>query len=327
MSDIQITTDEEQKKRLEERKNRFRILVCIDGSDESYNSLRYAAKMGRADDADVVLLYVRPIDQGMRSGGLQVSVARENMLKWGLELPGIKYLKKGRDILIEHGDMSSDWDVTATHSDVEGDPLGDNKIEYRNAKGKSIVLKLKTAPDIATGILDQYELGPYNLIILGASGRWRGLAKAFWDPAVAEKVAVHAPCSVLVARELEIGHGHLICTDGSDQSLAMVQKDAAMAVRCECPITLMSVALDAESEAEANEAVNQAEAVLKEMDITPTEKIVKIGNPVEEIIESGPDYSLIVLSDTGKTGLQRFFMGSVAFKVMEKAYNSVMIVR
>ena len=82
----------------ESRKDRFRILVSIDGSEESYQSLRYAAKMGKGVDADIVLLYVRPIDQGLRSGGLQVRVARENMLDWGLELPGIKYLKKGYDI-------------------------------------------------------------------------------------------------------------------------------------------------------------------------------------------------------------------------------------
>ena len=56
-------------------------------------------------------------------------------------------------------------------------------------------------------------------------------------------------------------------------------------------------------------------------------KLVVVGNPVEEIINNGLDYSFIVLADTGKTGLKRFFMGSVAFKVMEYANNSVMILR
>ena len=63
--------------------SRFSILVCLDGSDECYQSLKYAAKMGGGVDADIVLLYVRPTDQGLRSGGLEVRVARENMLKWG----------------------------------------------------------------------------------------------------------------------------------------------------------------------------------------------------------------------------------------------------
>ena len=310
------------------RKKHFRILVCIDGSDECYQSLRYAARLGGGVDADIVLLYVRPVDQGLRSGGLQVRVARENMLKWGIELPGIKDLKKGFDMLKELGVMDGeDWSEHTVHTDVDNDPLGDNKTEYVNAKGKMVVLKLKVATDIAVGILEQWELGPYDLIILGASSRWKGLARSLWDPAVAEKVAIHAPCSVLVARDLDVGHGHLICTDGSDQAMEMVRRDGEMASRCDCPVSLMSVALDVEGEDEAKANVDKAKKALEDMGIKVLETIVKVGNPVEEIIEAGPDYSLIVVSESGKTGLQRFFMGSVAFKVMEDAHNSVMIVR
>lgn len=311
----------------ESREDRFRMLVCIDGSDDSYQSLRYAAKMGAGVDADIVLLYVRPIDQGLRSGGLQVRVARENMLDWGLELPGIKYLKKGFETLKEMGAADDSWKQHSYHTGVDGDPLGDNKLEYINDDGKVIVLKLKVATDIASGILEQWELGPYDIIILGASGRWRGMAKKFWDPAVAEKVAIHAPCSVLVARELDVGHGHLICTDGSEKSLDTVRKDAYLASRCECPVSLISVALDEEGEDEAMANVEAARMELEAMDIEVHDSITKIGNPVEEIVQAGPDYSLVVVSDSGKTGLKRFFMGSVAFKVLQESYTSVMVVR
>jgi nucleotide-binding universal stress UspA family protein len=308
--------------------DRFRILVCLDGSDECYQSLRYAAKLGSGVDADIVLLYVRPTDQGLRSGGLQVRVARENMLKWGIELPGIQYLKKGRDMLKELDIMSGDdWKEEVVHTDVDGDPLGDNKINYVNDKGKMVVLKLKVATDIATGILEQWELGEYDIIILGASSRWKGMARSFWDPAVAEKVAVHAPCSVLVARDLEIGHGHLICTDGSEESMDMVRRDAVLASRCDCPISLMSVALDVEDEPKAKANVEKAESMLNDLGIEVVETLIRVGNPVEEIIELGPEYSLIVLSESNKSGLKRFFMGSVAFKVMENAHNSVLIAR
>jgi len=307
--------------------DRFRILVCIDGSDESYRGLRYAAKLGGGVDADIVLAYIRPADQGLRSGGLQVSVARENMLDWGLELPGIKHLKKGVEILQELGVMKEDWSAQTFHTDVAGDPLGDNKIQYVSDSGKRIILKLKVASDIATGVLEQWEIGEYDLIILGASSRWKGAPKSFWDPAVAEKVAIHAPCSVLVARDLEIGNGHLICVDGTERSLDMVEKDAALASRCECPISILSVAMDVEGEADARANVDAAKARLNALGIDVRETLTRVGNPVDEIIEVGPDYSLIVMSDTGKKGLKRFFMGSVAFKVLENAYNSVMIVR
>lgn len=45
----------------EASEQRFRILVCIDGSDESYRGLSYAAKLGGGVDADIVLLYGKSV--------------------------------------------------------------------------------------------------------------------------------------------------------------------------------------------------------------------------------------------------------------------------
>ncbi|MFC1664130.1 universal stress protein [Pseudomonadota bacterium] len=306
---------------------RFRILVCIDGSDESYQGLRYAAKMGGGVDADIVLLNIRPVDQGLHSGGMQVEVARENMLSWGLELPWIKNLRKGLDILTELRAVDTGWEEKSTQTSVEGDPLGDNTIEYTSESGKKIILKLKVASDIASGILDQWEIGQHDLIILGKNSRRSGMIPSFWDPAIAEKVAVHAPCSVLVARDLEVGHGHLICTDGSEKAMDMVRKDAYLASRCQCPISIISVSLDEEGEVEAGNNVTRARELIKSMGIEVQDIFTLVGDPVDQIIEIGCDYSLIVMSDSGTTGLKRFFMGSVAFKVLENAHNSVLIVR
>lgn len=322
-----ITSNEDQADNADATEGRFRILVCIDGSDESYRGLSYAAKLGSGVDADIVLLYVRPVDQGLRSGGLQVDVARTNMLDWGLELPGITYLKKGLDQLIEKGVLGEGWEESSYHTDVSGTSVGDNKINYVTTKGNKVVLKLKVASDIASGILDQWEIGQYDLIIIGASSRWQGGFKTFWDPAVAEKIVVHAQCSVLIARDLEAGNGHLICTDGSEAAMQTVRADAYLASRCDCPISLISVSHDVEGEDEAKGFVEAASKELDDMGIKVVDKITKVGNPVEEIVETGPDYSLIVMADSGKSGLERFFMGSVAFKVMQSAYNSVMIVR
>jgi hypothetical protein len=170
-----------------ERRNRFRMLVCIDGSDASYEGLRFAAKLAEHDACDIILLYVRPIDQGLRTGGLQVRVARENMLDWGLELPGLTHLKRGLEMLVSAEDMAAHWSAAIAHTDTWGDPLGDNKVEYRHENGKSIVLKLKTAPDPASGILDQYELGPYNLIIMGAPTNWHGEFRSLFNAGVTQK--------------------------------------------------------------------------------------------------------------------------------------------
>lgn len=309
------------------RQNRFRILVCVDGSEESYEGLRFAAEIGRGDECDIILLYVRPIDQGLRTGGLQVRVARENMLDWGLELPGIKYLQRGLEILVDKKQNLHDWTSTVTHTDLKGDPLGDNKVEYRHDCGKSIVLKLKTAPDTASGILDQYELGPYNLMILGEPSRWQGEISSFLNAGVAQKVAMLAPCSTLICRGHQTGDGHLICTDGSERSYDALRRAAVLADYCSAPITLMSVATTETESDEAKTRLEKAGNMLKEIDIAVDHIECPVGNPEHELIKFGREHALIVVSDSGKSRFKRFLKGSTAFGVMGRASTSVLNVR
>ena len=54
---------------------------------------------------------------------------------------------------------------------------------------------------------------------------------------------------------------------------------------------------------------------------------VGVGRPIEQIIEAGEDMSVIVVSDSGKSRLKRFFAGSVAFGVMGNSDTSVLNVR
>ena len=324
---LDLSADESVEELRAWRSKRFRVLVCIDGSEESYVGLRYAANIGRSDECDIILAHVRPSDQGLRTGGLQLRIARENMLDWGLELPSVKYLKQGFEMLMEEGDLGEEWDAIHTHTDVWGDPLGDNKIEYRHESGKSIVLKLKTAPDVVSGILDQYELGPYNLMTLGEPSRWQGEIRSFWDAGVVQKVAMLSPCSVLVARDGGGSTGALLCTDGSDRSLEAVRRAAVLAHFCNSPITLFAVAQERRGRRRAKEVLARAEDMLAVYGVPVAQIGVGVGDPVEQICEAGQDHGVIVVSDSGKSRLKRFLAGSVAFGVMGRATTSVLNVR
>ena len=310
-----------------QRRNRFRILACIDGSDESFLTVRAAAQLAVGDDTDVIVLYVRPIDQGLHSGGLQVRLARQNMMEAGFELPGVKHLKRALEILKEEGLDVSEWPLVTEHQDAWGDPAGDNKAEYRSPTGRGVVLKLKTAPDVAVGILDQYELGPYNLMIFGQPSRWRGEFKAFFGAGVVQSVAPLAPCSVLVARNTGERHGFFICTDGTSRSMQTVRRSAVLAHTLGEPITLFSVADTETGRAAAEEAVANAKALLKAMKITVAETKTAVGNPVDEIVETGSLYKIIVVSDEGRSRWQRLFKKSIVSEVTKRARVSVLDVR
>ncbi len=312
----------------DQSKERFNILCCVDGSDESYRGIRYAARLGKGNDADITLLYIRPVDQGLRTGGMQISVARANLLEWGLELPGIKFLKKGRDILVDLGVMGDNWEEEFEHTDIAGDPLGDNLIEYTSKEGKTIRLVLMVSPTVSTGILDECDQHHYDVVIMGASERWRTRkTPGFLDETVAQTVAEQAPTSVIVARELEENHGHLICLDDSDRSIMSARRDAVIASRCECPISLLSVAPTEEEVPWAEENIARAKAALDELNVDVAETNIMVGEPVAKICEAGRNYSIVVVPASDKKGFRRFFQTRVAYRVMEEAECSVMIAR
>jgi len=317
----------EAEKQREERRNRFRILACVDGSDASYEAVRMAARLGARQEVDIIILYVRAIDQGLRSGGLQVRVARENMLEWGLDLPGIKYLDHAIRILNDIGFSPDGWEAEASHTDTWNDPVGDNKVEYRHADGRSVVLKLKTAPDVASGILDQYELGPYIMDILGEPSRWRGELRSFFDAGVDQKVMTLAPCSVMIARASERKKGFFICTDGTGMATDSVKQAGVLAHFAGEPITIFSVAQTKQEKGLAEEHVANAVATLKSMKIKVEATKIGTGDPAEQIIRHGSSSRLIVCTNQHLTKMQRLFHGSVTNAVVRGARTSVLNVR
>ena len=310
-----------------QRRNRFRILACVDGSEDSLITVRFAARFTVQNNCDLIVLFVRPIDTGLHSGGLQVRLARQSMMDAGFELPGVRHLKRALEILRKEGIDVASWPQEADHQDVWGDAAGDTKVEYKSPEGRFVVLKLKTAPDVAHGILDQYELGPYNLIILGEPSRWRGEFSAFFGSGIVQTVTTLAPCSVLVARQSLERRGFFICTDGTSRSMQAVRRAAVLAQVTAEPITLFSVADSNTGRGAAEEAVANAKALLKAMKIDVAETRVAVGDAVEEIVESGALYRVIVVTDEGRSRLQRLIRGSTATQVVRKARTSVLDVR
>ena len=63
------------------------------------------------------------------------------------------------------------------------------------------------------------------------------------------------------------------------------------------------------------------------MKIQVAETRVAVGSPVEEIVEVGSLYKVIVVTDEGRSRLERLARGSTATEVVRKARTSVLDVR
>jgi nucleotide-binding universal stress UspA family protein len=92
-------------------------------------------------------------------------------------------------------------------------------------------------------------------------------------------------------------------------------------------ITLFSVAPDEAARPAAEEAVANAKALLMAIKITFADTRTAIGDTADEIIETGSSYRIIVVTDEGRSRLERIFKGSTASAVVQNARTTVLDVR
>ncbi len=277
--------------------NNLRILICIGGGPEALNGLRFAAQQSRKACASIALLYVRPLDSGLKSGGMEVRVARENLLDWGLELPGRAHLNKARNILVELGEISEEAGNDWYHVELSGDTAGEYIRDYANPCGGTISMRLRTASDVTSAIADEAERFNADFIIVGGSpDPVEGFRKLVSPKSLALKIASHCDRSIIIARRLEPDQGHLVCVQDNELSRSMLPKVLRFGQACDFPITLLSVAEDQGSLESATRAVNHAARFFRDNDIEPQGLLVEKGDPAKIITEIGREYSRVILA-------------------------------
>ena len=165
------------------------------------------------------------------------------------------------------------------------------------------------------------------MMLLGEPSRWRGEFAAFFDAGIVQQVTTLAPCSVLVVRNgpgqdwlLHLHRWHLALHAGG------APRGGSRPCHGRTHYAFFRGRYGARPGA-AEEAVANAKALLKAMTIPVHETKVAVGDAVEEIVESGSLYKIIVVTDEGRSRFQRLFRGSIATEVVRKARTSVLDVR
>ncbi|MBW9221203.1 universal stress protein [Methanothermococcus sp. SCGC AD-155-M21] len=81
-------------------------------------------------------------------------------------------------------------------------------------------------------------------------------------------------------------------------------------------------------EEEGKEAFNKIESMAKEFDINIVSEILE-GNPAKEIVEYAikKNINLIVMGTSGKSGIDKLLLGSVAEKVSKRAQCPILLVK
>ena len=112
-------------------------------------------------------------------------------------------------------------------------------------------------------------------------------------------------------------------------AIEAAKEEAIIAARFPDPkVSAICVAPDRASTIKAQAIVDAIEkTLLNELNFQLKATYVGVGDPVDEIIEAGKNYSAIVLGGSMKSTLQRMITSSIPLDLVRKAPNSVMIIR
>lgn len=133
----------------------------------------------------------------------------------------------------------------------------------------------------------------------------------------------------------------LLATDGSEHSMKAMEMVAKVAKDLKAKIDLIHVVVMIDEnfkygvptpgirealEAEGIEILKDGAYFFEKKSIK-VGKILEHGEPSDVIIQVGKDYDLIVMGTVGRTGLEKFLLGSVSERVVRHATCSTLIIR
>jgi nucleotide-binding universal stress UspA family protein len=282
------------------------VLCATDGSVGADEALREAGRYCVGPDARLIVLHVERMVAGAAYGTLPLVPADIQALG------------------------------TAAREGIQ------KQIERANVQCRAVDVEVVTATGaVYAEIVRRAEEARADLVVVGGQGG-SGLARIFLG-SVAKKVVRYAHAPVLVARAATKRGQVVAATDLSERARPTLAAAAEEAARRDARLTVARL-LDAPSEgmalrraavpgpASREERLRRARQDLeREVQAAGVraELVVEEGDPVTSIVRLADELAaeLVVVGATGRTGLRRLVLGSVAGAVAARAACSVLVVR
>ncbi|MFQ6117187.1 MAG: universal stress protein, partial [Candidatus Bipolaricaulia bacterium] len=217
-----------------------KILVPIAYFAACRRALELAGRLAKIFQADLTVLHVH--QPRLRGSPIGIGAMREKLAEWGLETGPFKLLRQAEDSLIELGVVKLDEQINPVQKHaLKALTKGLYEVHLLGPHEENIRFRLREG-DPVREILKEAKEGDHDLIITGTRD-YKGFKK-FLVGSIAEEVAFHAPCSILVAKNLQPYQGILVGTDGSPPAREAVRQAGELAKALGTRLKVMAVAED-----------------------------------------------------------------------------------
>jgi nucleotide-binding universal stress UspA family protein len=204
--------------------------------------------------------------------------------------------------------------------------------EFFAEEGIKIETVLEKAENPADRILEKVKELNCDLLIMGNIAEKQ--AHRYSLGSVAEKVSLHAQCSVLIVKRKTEIDKLLVAYDSSEGANKALTYAVDLCKHFESTrMTIINVENDELHRLEPAIAMEVGEKILNKastaIDGVTCDRRLEFGEPADKILKISEidDYDLIILGSRGLSSIKRFFTGSVGTYVGMNAKRSVMLVR
>jgi len=285
----------------------MKVVAAVDWSEESFAAVEQVGLLYRPDDVAVV-------------HGIDLGLFQSPMVAQAANLQGYDDFRQamidaGRRV-VERASALLPPDVPSVHVHCD-------------------------VQHAAAYILEQAAALQADLIVVGTHDRSR--VTEFLVGSVSHHVLLRAAASTLIVKGKPRPVSRvLMAVEGREDAARLQQWLAAHPFRTPVTVTVLSVApslqmvdphLVVELQRFAEESRRQAEEIVKDTarslasaGVTAATE-VRTGDPVTMVCQAAQQHDLVVVGSHGRTGLDRWFLGSVSHGIVHRSPTSVLVVR
>ena len=294
----------------------MKILIAVSSKEHSKSTLNMGMQVAKAFNASTTI-----VDVGEKINDFSlkdVSLVRERMESWNIDRPGIdvlewafKYLSKNN--FIEPSSVEAGF----SKNTIVETKTGRLEVFLKGTFCDNVKLILRNG-DIISELRDEVETGDYDVTIVGGSKKG-GMAHDLFQ---------YINSSILVVNEFDFNRKYrvLLAVDDSSGTWKAVRYGARVAQSLDNGVDIITVSNTDNFREGYRNSSKKASKFLRRLEID-RKCFFEKGDPVETILKTASDNHIIVMGNSTKSPLLKFFSGTKALSVMEKSTCPILIVK
>lgn len=294
----------------------MKILIAISSKEYSKPTLNVGMLVAKAFNASVTIAYVGQKISAFSTS--DVGLAQESNAKWGIERPGVQVLEWAFNYLAENKYITPDIASGGFQRNTLVD-RGKNRVEVHlkgnTCEGVDLILR---RGDIIPELRNEVAQNGYDITVIGRSVKRR----------MAHDLVQYIDSSIYVARDLLPFKDFrlLQAVDDSKGTAKALLYGSQVAKAFKMPVDVLTVSKRDSFGRGYMGAHKKALQTFKNVGIK-AESMLKVGDPVDTIINTASKYHLIVMGASHLNPIVKFFKGSKPLSVMKNCNSPILIVK